>query len=141
MLPFPAMNQFSSVAYLLAFSHNLLNFCCEQELYLLWWWFGQNDKRWIGKNECSKKLQQRRIEYLFNYFIVFIIKAHDEIENCYLSLNNSLTRKVFQLPNKHFLTHKILRSPENEIRRRNARTMPVKENIFFYLLFLGLYSI
>lgn len=45
---------------------------------------GKMTKRWIGKNECSKKLQQRRLEYLFNYFIVFIMKAHDERENCYL---------------------------------------------------------
>lgn len=97
-------------------------------------------KRCIGKNECRKKLQQRRLEYLLNSFIAFIMKAYDEIENCYLSLNNSLTRKVFQLPNKNFLTHEILHSPENGI-RRNARTMPVKEKLFFYLLFLGLYSI
>lgn len=90
---------------------------------------------------AAKKPQQSRLEYLFNYFIVFIMKAHDERENCYLSQNNSLTKKVLQLPNKHFLTHKIFCTPENEITRKNARTMPVKENLFFYLLFLGLYSI
>lgn len=101
---------------------------------------GKMAKRWIGKNEYRKKLQQRRLEYLLNSFIAFTMKAHDEIENCYLSLNNSLTRKVFQLPNKHFLTHEILHTPKNGI-RRNARTVPVKEKLFFYLLFLGLYSI
>lgn len=98
-------------------------------------------KRWIGKKEYSKKLQQRKLEYLLNSFIIFIIKGHDERENFYLSLNTSLTRKVLQLPNIHFLTHKILRAPENEITRRNARTMPVQENLFFYLLFLVLCSI
>lgn len=56
------------------------------------------------------------------------MKAHDERENCYLSLNNSSTRKVFQLPNKHFLTHKMLPSPENEITRRNARTVKKKNH-------------
>lgn len=29
---------------------------------------------------AAKKPQQSRLEYLFNYFIVFIMKAHDERE-------------------------------------------------------------
>lgn len=68
------MKQFSSVAYLLAFSHDLIfavNRSCGDDL-------GKTTKKWIGKNECSKKLQQKRLEYLFNYFIVIIMKAHDE---------------------------------------------------------------
>lgn len=88
--------------------------CSRSAWFLLWFgviWcddgLGKRIRRRLLNNECSKKLKQRRLTDIDR------MKVQDERENCYLSLGTFLSRKGFQLPNKLFVTHKMLQSPEN----------------------------